>query len=148
MILQIPPALQAKSCVKENLIEVPKKPGCYLIWRGLQIIYVGVAGKSWTETNPKTSHLKHRLGEHFRATKSDVFPIMVFERFVLNYISELQIENITTGKMEIRHLARDYIREHLSFTFVSTDNFSDADKTEKFVRKGGLGDKPLLNPMD
>lgn len=148
MVLQIPSHERSVACIRENLNNVPKMPGCYLIWRKEELIYVGVSGVSWTKDNPKTSHLKHRLGDHFRGTKSDVFPIKVFERIILNQITKKEIEEVTNGKKEIRHLARNYIRTNFTFTFATTTEFTLAKKTELYVRKGGLGQKPLLNPLD
>ena len=148
MILQIPSHEMSVACIRENLESVPKMPGCYLIWRGEELIYVGISGKVWEKDNPRTSHLKHRLGDHFRGTKSDVFPIKIFERIVLSRITEEEIQSITNGKMEIRHLARNYIRGNLTFTFATTTDYELAEKTEKLIRKGSLGQKPLLNPLD
>jgi len=148
IVLQIPSHEKSVACIRENLNNVTKMPGCYLIWRKEELIYVGVSGVSWTKDNPKTSHLKHRLSDHFRGTKSDVFPIKVFERIILNQITKKEIEEVTNGKKEIRHLARNYIRINFTFTFATTTEFTLAKKTELYVRKGGLGQKPLLNPLD
>ena len=148
MILEIPSHEMSVACIRENLENVPKMPGCYLIWRGEELIYVGISGKVWEKDNPRTSHLKHRLGDHFRGTKSDVFPIKIFERIVLSRITEEEIQSITNGKIEIRHLARNYIRRKLTFTFATTTDYELAEKTEKLIRKGSLGQKPLLNPLD
>ena len=148
MVLEIPSHECSVACIRDNLQDVPKMPGCYLIWRGEELIYVGVSGKMWTQHNPKTSHLKHRLSDHFRGTKSDVFPIKVFERIVLNQITPDEVQAVTSGKLELRHLARDYIRRNLTFTFATTTDYELAEKTEKLIRKGSLGQKPLLNPLD
>ena len=148
MNLQIPSHESAVACIRENLQNVPKMPGCYIIWRGEELIYVGVSGKTWTQNNPRTSHLRHRLSDHFGGTKSDVFPIKVFERIVLNQITPGEIQSVTNGTLELRHLARDYIRRNLTFTFATTTDFNLAEKTEKLIRKGSLGQKPLLNPLD
>jgi len=148
MVLQIPSHERSVACIRENLKNVPRMPGCYLIWRAEELIYAGVSGKVWTKDNPRTSHLKHRLGDHFRGTKSDVFPVKIFERIVLSRITNEEIQAVTDGKIEIRHLARNYIRENLSFTYATTTDFRLAEKTESYIRKGGLGQKPLLNPLD
>ena len=84
----------------------------------------------------------------FQGGKSDVFPIKVFERIVLKQITGDEIQAVTNGALEIRHLARDYIRTNLTFTFATTTDFTLAEKTEKLIRKGCLGQKPLLNPLD
>ncbi|MDA0716105.1 MAG: hypothetical protein O3A74_06065 [archaeon] len=148
MVLEIPSHDSSVACIRENLQDVPKLPGCYLIWRNEELIYVGVSGKVWTQNNPNTSHLNQRLSDHFRGTKSDVFPIKVFERIVLNQITRDEIQAVTNGTIEIRHLARDYIRTNLTFTFATTTDYKLAEKTETLIRKGSLGQKPLLNPLD
>jgi hypothetical protein len=148
MVLEIPSHDSSVACIRDNLQDVPKMPGCYLIWRSEELIYVGVSGKVSTKDNPKTSHLNQRLSDHFRGTKSDVFPIKVFERIVLKQITGDEIQAVTNGTLEIRHLARDYIRTNLTFTFATTTDFKLAEKTETLIRKGSLGQKPLLNPLD
>ena len=95
MVLEIPSHDSSVACIRDNLQDVPKMPGCYLIWRSEELIYVGVSGKVWTKDNPKTSHLNQRLSDHFRGTKSDVFPIKVFEGFGIDrpYVAQKHPQN-------------------------------------------------------
>ena len=147
MILNIPPSNESIGCKVENLIDVPKLPGCYAIWNKEALVYTGISGRAWTKDKPKTSHLHHRLRDHITGTKSDVFPIYVFERFVISDLTESEIDLIKSGEKGIRHYARNYIQDNLSFTFATTTNFQDAVETENYVRKGGLGTKPIINPL-
>ena len=148
MLLSIPPSDESIECKLDNLKDVPKLPGCYAIWNNETLVYTGISGMKWTKENPKTSHLKHRLRDHISGTKSDVFPTYVFERFLIGNLSSDEIDAIKSGEKGIRHFARSYIQDNLSFTYATTTNFQDAVETEEYVRKGGLGMKPIINPLN
>tara|TARA_B100001250_G_scaffold370009_1_gene353882 strand:+ start:955 stop:1401 length:447 start_codon:yes stop_codon:yes gene_type:complete len=148
MNLDLPSHEKAKPCSLENLRDIPKLPGCYAIWSGDVLVYVGEAGSRWTKEKPKTSHINRRLSDHIRGTRSDVFPVYVFERFVLKTLTSSEINSISEGKESISGLSKKYVQNNFSFTYVTTEVHSDAKETENYYRKGGFGSKPIINPLN
>ena len=139
----------AKPCLKESLYDVPAMPGVYAIWKDEELIYVGEAGKAWKpDKPPKTSHVKYRLSDHFRGTKNDVFVIYIFERFLGRNLSDKDWDKIEAGERGINFYAKQYIQSKLKFTFVSTTEHSEAMEYENVLRRGGLGQKPTINPLE
>lgn len=129
-------------------VELPKLPGVYAIWRGQQLIYVGMTGKRWTPERPGSSHLKRRLTDHANALRADVLPTLVFERFIGRGLEDHDWAEIEAGRRHMSDHARDFIRAQLSFSYVATEQPKLAAQWEILVRGGSLGQKPLLNPRD
>ncbi len=127
--------------------DIPKLPGAYAIWRGPALVYVGMSGKRWTPQRPGESHLRRRLSDHANATRADVLPTVVFERFVGRHLSDDDWAEIENGHRHMSDHAKAFIRRELSFSYVTTEDPKQAADWEVQLRKGALGQKPLINPL-
>ncbi len=132
---------------------VPKgPPGVYSIWRGDEILYVGM---SWKEPSPTSAGssspgLWGRLNQHASGRRSgDQFCVYICDRFVLSGLDRRSIAGVARGEVSLDLLTRDYVREHLAYRFVTTSTGAEARSLESQVRRAGLGacGRPLLNPM-
>lgn len=127
-------------------IEIPALPGVYAIWKGKTLIYVGEAGRNWTEKKPGSGHLKGRLSDHARAQRADVFPTYVFERFVGRTLQDSDWKLIESGEKHMNEYARDFIRSELSFSYLPTSDWTTAKSMESDIQRGALGQRPIINP--
>jgi hypothetical protein len=141
-----PPKVHAFSAWSE--VDVPKQPGAYAIWKGRLLVYVGMAGKNWKQDKPGHGHLERRLSDHARATRADVFPTLVFERFVGRGLADEDWAEIEAGQTHMSDHARAFIRQELSFSYATTMDPAQAREWETRLRRGELGQKPLINPLD
>jgi hypothetical protein len=81
--------------------------GAYTIWRGDQLIYVGMAGRaiglSSDTSEPvsaKLTGLRSRLASHASGRRSgDQFCIYVFDRLVLPMLTRQQIQEAARGQL-------------------------------------------------
>jgi hypothetical protein len=88
--------------------------GVYTVWRGDQLIYVGMAGRALgpsADTNRPASTeltgLRNRLASHAYGRRSgDQFCIYVFDRLVLPTLSLQQIQNAARGQLSERRRSR------------------------------------------
>jgi hypothetical protein len=129
-------------------VELPELPGVYAIWRKTMLIYVGMSGKRWTPQKPGTSHLRRRLTDHANATRADVLPTLIFERFVGRGLSDSDWAEIESGKQHMTDHVKAFIRAELSFSYAVTENTKQACEWEMRLRQGELGQRPLINPLE
>jgi hypothetical protein len=126
------------------------KPGVYTIWRNVDFIYVGIAGRSLDLTieHKRIRGVRDRLDSHWRGRRSgDQFAVYVCDRLVLPQLTPSQISQISAGELSLDALTRVYIHQHLSYRFIVLPSFSEAMAIESSFAKGDtpIG-KPLLNP--
>ena len=131
--------------------------GVYTIWRGEELLYVGVAGRGLTaeQINERRSGagkrggLFSRLNSHASGRRSgDQFCVYVCDRLVLPTLTCEQIADIAAGYQSLDRLTRGYIREHLAYRFVEVTDGRAAYGMEARVRSGALDmGVPLLNPL-
>ncbi len=133
---------------------VPRAAGVYTIWEADALMYVGMAGARRTEAEiaeratTKRVGLADRLTSHARGWRSgDQFAVYVCDRLVLPTLSREQIEAVAAGARSLDVLTRDYIRAHLGFRFIATEDGTSATALERRARGGELrAGKPRLNP--
>ena len=133
---------------------VPRAAGVYSVWSGDALIYVGMAGRgrSASELTERAAQRKvglaDRLASHARGRRSgDQFAVYVCDRLVLPTLSRDQIEAVAAGARSLDVLTRDYIRAHLGFRFIATEDGTSATALERRARGGELrAGKPRLNP--
>lgn len=131
--------------------------GAYTIWRGKQLIYVGMAGRSMTEAMIAARReeeptakigLASRLASHASGRRSgDQFCVYVGDRLVLPTLAPDDLAAIATGERSFDSLIRSFIRENLSYRFIETPSGEVAYLVERQVQHGELDcGKPFLNP--
>lgn len=130
--------------------------GVYSIWRGEELVYVGMAGRAWAADEAgrradaaKGRHgLASRLHSHASGRRSgDQFCVYVCDRFVIPDLTAEDLEGLRCGLLSLDSRTRDYIRGKLGFRHILTPDGQAALRIERQVRQEGLGgQRPLLNP--
>jgi hypothetical protein len=116
-------------------IEAPETPGVYAIFEGPTILYVGIA----TTTRPDNPlkrrmwGLKDRLGSHRVGTLSaSSLAIALWFRIIApNQSCEMHRD----PELNPSAMTRNYIREKLSFTYISLEEVQDARDLERHCHK-------------
>ena len=130
--------------------------GVYTVWRGDQLIYVGMAGRALSPgadasgpASAKLTGLRSRLASHASGRRSgDRFCIYVFDRLVLPTLSLQQIQDAARGQLSLDGLTRQLIRESLSYRFTVVSDAVTARAAEREIQREGLTNgPPLLNPL-
>jgi hypothetical protein len=130
--------------------------GVYTIWRGPQLVYVGMAGRSLDEAairqhaeNGSRKGLADRLNSHASGRRSgDQFCVYVADRLVLPAMTAADLEFVGRGELSLDARVREFVRRELQFRFVVVRDGAEARELERVVRAGGLpAGKPLLNPL-
>ena len=125
--------------------EVPELPGLYTIWERDQFLYVGMAGRG---VGTK-SLLRGRLNSHASGRRSgDQFCLYVCDRLIVPHLGAEQLSDIGAGRLSLDAMTNRFVRERLSFRFVTTTDGKDALDLERDSKRRGLLSfgKPLLNP--
>jgi hypothetical protein len=130
--------------------------GVYTIWRGEELVYVGMSGRSLTSdkiaehraASEKGKGLYTRLNSHAGGRRSgDQFCVYVADRLVLPALTSDQIARIASGSLSLDALVRTFIHLHLAYRFSEAPDGSTARQWESAMRRGVLGSAPpLLNP--
>jgi len=130
------------------------KAGSYTVWRGDQLVYVGMAGRALAPrpndretTSSKLAGLRSRLNSHASGRRSgDQFCIYVFDRLILPTLSRQQIENAADGQLSLDRVTRELIRQTFSYRFALLSDAATARAVERQIQREGLmGQLPLLN---
>jgi hypothetical protein len=132
------------------------RAGVYTIWDGDSLVYVGMAGRGLeagahdselARASSKRKGLRDRLNSHASGRRSgDQFCVYVFDRLVLPSLSADQMRASGLGTFSLDAATRSYIREHLTYRYVVTEDAAAASSLEREIQLGALGDLPLLNP--
>ncbi len=126
--------------------------GVYTVWLGEQLLYVGYSGRNLRpheiKSAKKAKGLMTRIKSHRSGLRtSDPFCIYVCDRFVVPKLDSEAIESLANGGQLLDGLTRRFVRQELSYRFITTDGSETARKIESQVRAGILNaGKPLLNP--
>lgn len=132
--------------------------GVYTVWNHDKLIYVGMSGQGGGASKEavkrarergKTWGLRTRLASHASGRRSgDQFCVYIADRLVLGTLTADEIHEIGTNTLSLDQAVKRYIHEHLSFRFIETDSGAEALSIEEEIKKGCLGQKPFLNPLD
>ena len=126
--------------------------GVYTVWMGEQLLYVGYSGRNLRpheiKNAKKAKGLVTRIKSHRSGLRnSDPFCIYVCDRFVIPKLDSASLQRLAVGEQLLDGLTRRFIRQELSYRFITTDGSEAARKIESRVRAGALAaGKPLLNP--
>jgi hypothetical protein len=123
--------------------------GVYTIWNDDIFLYVGMAWKHRSDESPKASGVFGRLKSHADGRRSgNQFAIYICDRFVVPHLSSDQIDALARGERLLDAATRQYIREHLTYRVVVTDDPATARALEVLIRREGLAHagRPQINP--
>jgi len=130
--------------------------GVYTVWRGAELIYVGMSGQGGgagrdaveaAQRRGRTWGLRTRLASHASGRRSgDQFCVYVDDVFVLPDLHRTQIEAIRDRTLKLDDLIQDFIRNELTFRFAETSSGNDALELERVIKAGVFGQQPRLNP--
>ena len=130
--------------------------GVYTIWRGAELMYVGMSGRALTAAHIdryrneglKGKGLYSRLASHAAGRRSgDQFCVYVSDRLVLPTLSASQIQRVASAELSLDRLTREYIHENLAYRAVEASCGADAHILEHRIRVGDwVAGKPFLNP--
>jgi hypothetical protein len=139
--------------------QVPKRAaGVYSVWDDDRLLYVGMSGRAMTaedlEVSPNgrvvAKGLWTRLNAHASGRRSgDQFCVYVCDRFVVPALTSSQQHQLAAGGLSLDDLTRTFVRDHLAYRFVVTDEGAEAARLEAEVRRGALlVGRPYLNPLE
>ena len=130
--------------------------GVYTVWRGPELVYVGMSGQGGgagrdaveaAKQRGRTWGLHTRLASHASGRRSgDQFCVYVGDVFVLPELHRSQVEAIRDRTIKLDDLIQDFIRNELTFRFAETSSGNDALELERLIKAGVLGQQPKLNP--
>ncbi|MDA0723575.1 MAG: GIY-YIG nuclease family protein [Verrucomicrobia bacterium] len=106
--------------------EIPKgKPGVYLIYQGVRLIYVGKAKKN----------LLGRLTQHARGHRSgDQFCVYLGDRLVMPKLGIDQMKDLFSGELSLDHEIKKFVRSQLSYRYLIVKD----DPTARTLEAHGL----------
>ena len=125
--------------------------GVYTLWRGDQLVYVGVAGLGpFPDKKPKTPWgLHRRLAAHAQGRRAnDQLSCHIADRFVLDSLEEDDIDGIVSGTLSLDARIKAWISQHLTYRYLEVPTTAVAQSLEQRVRRGELdAGQPFLNPL-
>lgn len=131
--------------------------GVYTIWRGEELVYVGMSGHTLTAAQIEALRsedtiargLCDRLRSHRVGRRGgDQFCLYVFDRFVLPELTSEEVDQVQAGRLSLDARTREYIQQHLCYRFVETPDGAAALELERQLRAGRLkAGEPMLNPL-
>jgi len=122
------------------------RAGVYTVWdtEG-RFVYVGMWGRGVALNGP--AKFSTRLASHAAWRRSgDQFCVYVADWLVLPTLTAEQITEIGLGRLQVDALVRAYIRDRLAYRFIATEDGKQAYEVEDSIKRGALGERPLLNP--
>ena len=131
--------------------------GVYAVYdRDGRFIYIGMAGALLTESaiekkkkTGRKSGLFDRLNAHVSGYRSgDRFNIYIGDLYVLGRLSQLQIQQISTGKSEFDAFIKKYIRDELSYRYLELPNAVVRELEDYIKIKGINGELPSINSKE
>lgn len=133
--------------------EIPRvSVGVYTVWLGEQLVYVGYSGRNLRpheiKAAKKPKGLVTRLKSHRTGMRNDdQFSLYICDRFIIPGLDAETQQKLANGERLLDGLTRKFIREKLSYRFITTEGSEAARRIESQVREGILkAGKPLLNP--
>lgn len=129
--------------------------GVYSIWRGAELVYVGMSGRGLTRAEIERHRaagngrgLKTRLASHAAGRRSgDQFCVYVADRLVLPELTSVEVKMIAAGTLSLDAKVREFIHRELTYRFVLVEDAAAAFELEYATKAGALpAGRPLLNP--
>ena len=131
--------------------------GVYSVWRGPQLVYVGMSGRALStdaiaaqrSAGLRGKGLSSRLNSHASGRRSgDQFCVYGGDRLVLPTLGPAEIQRVAAGELSLERLIGDFIRRDMGYRLVEVPDGARAGAVEREARAGGLRvGKPLLNPL-
>lgn len=131
------------------------RAGVYTVWDKESFVYVGMAGRGMIAeahlaeealASNKQRGPRDRPNSHASGRRSgDQFCVYVFDRLVLETLNSDDVASAAAGGLSLDGATRTYIREHLGYRFVVTEDGKAALRLERSLQGGALGQRPLFN---
>jgi hypothetical protein len=125
--------------------------GAYTVWLpDGRLLYAGMSGRS--PFDPASAAARKGLWTRFNAHASgdrgsDRFCMCVCDRFIVPKLSSDELQAVGDGVLSLNVRTKQYVRECLSYRFVTTVDSASAFRVERLVQAGALdAGKPILNP--
>ena len=124
--------------------------GVYTVWLGEQLLYVGYSGRNLRpheiKSAKKAKGLMTRIKSHRSGLRaSDPFCIYVCDRFVVPKLDSEAIESLANGGQLLDGLTRRFVRQELSYRFITTDGSENQNTNLSEVPSSVIVTKPSLN---
>lgn len=122
--------------ITKKTMHIPEMPGVYAIWasdnQANKIpLYVGHAGEGKSK---KLRGLKDRLGSHRRGTfTATSLAIAIWFRLIASKLELTKHKDIADLRLDPSNETREYIRKHLSYSFVQTSTKQQALELEAHI---------------
>jgi hypothetical protein len=125
--------------------------GVYAIWRGSELIYCGMSGRSIVAGQDMPGRpygLRTRLHSHASGRLSgDQFCVYVANRLVLPSLAAEDLAHFASGRHTLDGYTRRLIHGELEYQYVVVPSGADALALEDRCRRGMVfRERPLLNP--
>ncbi len=121
----------------------------YTVWnQDGELVYVGMSGRGFADGSIQRKGPWGRLESHASGKRSgDQFCIYVYDYLVLQSLHN-RLQDLQSRTINLDEETKTYIRQNLSFRWISVPTGADADRVERILKRGmsSVG-KPLLNPM-
>ncbi len=133
--------------------DVPRaSAGVYAIWRGDELIYCGMSGRSIVadaEMPIRKYGLITRLHSHASGRLSgDQFCVYVANRLVLPSLTTEELAAFGSGRHTLDGYTRRLIHRDLAYQFFTLPSGTQAMALEAECRRGSVfGQVPMLNPL-
>jgi hypothetical protein len=129
----------------------------YAVWQEKALSYIGMSGRglsadaiaSYRSASAKNKALRSRLASHASGRRSgDQFCVYVADRYVLNSLTAETVQAIASGEPLFDQLVKQFIRRHLTYSYVEVPDNVTAHAVEDAARAGDMTvGPPLLNPI-
>ncbi len=141
---------------EEEVENIPARPGVYAIWKGEELLYVGMAGTKWTRKKiySDDGHLRSRLKQHAAARRSDNLVYYLIQGHVGRALTESDWRDIDDEEnVTLQTKVKEYMWKNLSFSYAQSPKERStlakrriARDWEKRLLKGELdGKEPRYN---
>lgn len=133
-------------------LDVPRKPGIYVLWHGCDLLYVGMVWRDPQDTsNPRAAGLAGRLRTHRDCPMTERFALAVARRYVVPNLADAERKGLatgTTGFRSIKVMTRQWVWDNVDFS-VEEVRAVVARKAEATIQRSGLpgSEPPALNAL-
>ena len=110
----------------KKMEEIPERPGVYAIWKGEDLLYVGMAGRGWDNQSKKKGdgNLKSRLQNHAKARRNNILAYYLIENYVGTKITSNKWKEFREPGKEktLQNEVRNFIKKELTYSYAVAEN--------------------------
>ena len=131
---------------EEEVENIPARPGVYAIWKGEELLYVGMAGMKWTRKRiySDDGHLRSRLKQHAAARRSDNLVYYLIQGHVGRALTESDWRDIDNEEnITLQTKVKEYIWKNISFSYAQSPKQERSSLAKRRIARDW--EKRLLN---